>query len=162
MDKLKITARITRTTVAALFAALLFQGCKDSVDSAFQRHEVEKFMSLTKVRDDVTAGPLADTLFRHCVPIPEDGCGEFIYVVNPECSFCISNAIACYNAYLDSGSDIPFLFLTKTEDTLIFDYYLEENSKGVPHSIAAEECALLEDGIYCLLGGKVESFSRWN
>ena len=44
----------------------------------------------------------------------------------------------------------------------IFDYYLEENSRGVPHSIAAEECALLEDGIYCLLGGKVESFSRWN
>ena len=162
MDKLKKTARITRTIVAALFAALLFHRCLGPGDSSFQRHEVDKFLSLTKVRNDVTAGPLADTMFCYNVPIPEEGSGEFIYVVNPECSFGISNAIACYNAYLDSGSDIPFLFLTKDDNTLIFDYYLEQNSKAVPHSIFGEGCGHLEDGIYCLLGERVVSYSRWN
>lgn len=161
MSKLKKTSRITRTIVAALFAVLLFQRCKDPVDSSFQRHEAEKFMSLTKVRDDASAGPLADTLFRYSIPVPESGSGEFIYAVNPACSFCISNAIACYNAYLDSGSDIPFLFLAKSDNTLIFDYYLEQNSRGIPRSVFGEGCDLLEDGIYSLIGERVVSYSRW-
>ncbi|MBQ9172380.1 MAG: hypothetical protein IJV54_01845 [Bacteroidales bacterium] len=152
---------MTRKIVASLFAALLFQGCGDSGDSSFQRHEVDKFLSLTKVRNDVTAGPLADTMFCYNVPIPEEGSGEFIYVVNPECSFCISNAIACYNAYLDSGSDIPFLFLAKSDNTLIFDYYLEQNSRGTPRSVVGEGFDFPEDGIYCLLGERVVSYSRW-
>ena len=150
-------------TMAALVCALTIMGCsRGNGSGSFPGSEADKFISLTKIRNTGDDSPLADTLFRYSVPIPEEGSGEFIYMVNPGCSFCIANAISCYNAYLDSGSDIPFLFLKKSEDTLIFDYHLEKNSRGNPPGVFGEECDLLEDGIYCLIGERVVSHSRWN
>lgn len=149
-------------TMAALVCGLTIMGCsRGNGSGSFPGSEADKFISLTKIRNTGDDSPLADTLFRYSVPIPEEGSGEFIYAVNPACSFCISNAIACYNAYLDSGSDIPFIFLMKTEDSLIFDYYLEQNSRGIPRSVFGEGCDLLEDGIYSLIGERVVSYSRW-
>jgi hypothetical protein len=147
---------------AVLYFILTMAGCGNNVEKKFAENQAKKFQEVTKALHMEGDAPLADTLFHYSVPTPGQGNGAFIYVVNPECSFCIGNAIQCYRAYLDSGSALPFLFLQKSYNSNIFEYYLNESGLTSVIRLTSEECSTLEDGLYSLQGKKVEAYYRWN
>ena len=77
--------------------------------------------------------PLADSLFQLLVPIIPDQEEQFIFVANPECSFCIATAISCCNAWAGTGSTSPFYFLIKSDYTELFEFYLDRDCKKRSH-----------------------------
>lgn len=105
--------------------------------------------------------PLADTLFRQSAigDCPSDM--FMVYVANPGCSACISKAINCYKAYLESQSEAPFFFLLKSTDTVLLDYYLQRFGIEPPPTEANIFVADLTDALYTVKAGRVVSIVRW-
>ena len=76
---------------AVLYFILTMAGCGNNVEKKFAENQAKKFQEVTKALHMEGDAPLADTLFHYSVPTPGQGNGAFIYVVNPECSFCIQS-----------------------------------------------------------------------
>ena len=120
-----------------------------------------RFMRASLIEYSKGDKPLADTLFHYSVPIINDKDEQFIYVANPECSFCIASAISCCNAWSQTSSESPFYFLTKSDYTELFEFYMERDcDKKVP-VFSSEDCSFLEDGLYTIRDGHVFSYSSW-
>ena len=104
----------------------------------------------------------ADSLFQLLVPIIPDEEARFIYVANPECSFCIASAISCCNAWAGTGSTSSFYFLVKSDYTELFEFYMDRDCKKKVPLFSSEECIGLQDGLYAIRNGHVTSYSSWN
>lgn len=105
--------------------------------------------------------PLADTLFRQSAIVDCPSDKFLIYVANPGCSACISKAINCYKAYLESQLETPFFFLLKSIDTALFDYYLQRFGLKSPPTEANIFVADLTDALYTVKAGRVVSIAQW-
>ena len=105
--------------------------------------------------------PIADTLFRKTIQFGEVIDTSYVYVANPGCSFCIASALDCYRAYVESRITAPFLFLLKSQDTAVFDYYLLQSNLKRPAVVCEIRCADLTDALYTIISGRVVSITKW-
>lgn len=120
-----------------------------------------RFMRATMVEYPGGTHPLVDTMFHQSVPLYLDKDEQFIYVANPNCSFCISTAIDCCNAWALTGLDSPFVFLIKSDYTELFDFYMERDCIKRVTVFHSSECDGYQDGLYTIRNGHVISFSPW-
>lgn len=146
-----------KNVIITIVLALAIISCagekKNNVEIEFIKASLMEYPDVIK--------PLADTLFHHSVPIFKDKDEQFVYVANPECSFCIASAISCCNAWSQTGSESPFYFMTKSDYTELFEFYMERDcDKKVP-VFSSEDCSFLEDGLYTIRDGHVFSYSSW-
>ena len=107
-----------KISLAALTILALVCSCNEKRTEDFAL----RFMRASLIDYPEEDKPLADTLFHHSVPIFKDKDEQFVYVANPECSFCIASAISCCNAWSQTGSESPFYFLTKSDYTELFEF----------------------------------------
>lgn len=120
-----------------------------------------RFMRATMMEYPGGTHPLVDTMFLQSVPVYHDEDEQFIYVANPNCSFCIATAIDCCNAWALTGLKSPFVFLIKSDYTEVFDFYMEKNCKKRVAIYCSSECEGYKDGLYTIRNGHVTSFSTW-
>ena len=104
----------------------------------------------------------ADSILHNSVPVIQDSQEQYVYVVNPECSFCIASAISCCNAWNDTGIEAPFYFLIKSDYTELFEFYLERDCKKKVPFFTSDDCTCLSDGLFTLRKGHVSSYSSWS
>lgn len=81
---------------------------------------------------------LADTLFHYSIPQLSVN-RQYVYLLNASCSFCIAKAMECYAAYLKTDPETPFVFLSKTDDPFVFQYYFEERFNIAPACFNASD-----------------------
>lgn len=103
---------------------------------------------------------LADTLFHGSCPIINDG-NEYVYLVNTACSYCIAKALDCYQVFLTNDMTVPFLFLSRSEDHDIFDYYFKERYSGSPSIFSLQEDVDCGDGVFLIQNGRVAASVEW-
>lgn len=102
----------------------------------------------------------ADTLFHGSCPIMYDGT-EYVYLVNTACSYCIAKALDCYQVFLTKQITAPFLFLSRSEDHDIFDYYFKERYSGSPSIFSLQEDVDCGDGVFLVQNGWVTASVEW-
>lgn len=129
-----------------------------------QNEESLRFIKATLSKDTKYTASLSDTLFHYSIPIMSFSNGnkeQFVYVTNPECSFCIASAISCSNAWVESKSESPFIFLIKSDYTELFEFYMKRDCKKIIPYFSSVECKDLQDGLYTIRNGHVFSYSSW-
>lgn len=121
-----------------------------------------RFLRATMVEFPGETPPLVDTMFHQAVPVYPNQEEQFVYVANPECSFCIATAIDCCNAWALTGLDSPFVFLIKSDYTDLFEFYMERDCQKKVAIFTSRECEGYHDGLYTIKDGHVISFSTWD
>ena len=106
--------------------------------------------------------PLADTLFHYSIPLMQEEGDQYVYVANPECSFCISKAINCINAWAETEIESPFIILSKTEYTELLEFFMKRDSKKQVLIFTSTSSDCLDDGLYVVRDKRVVSYSSWN
>lgn len=102
----------------------------------------------------------ADSLFFGSCPVFQDK-EEYVYLVNTECSYCISKALSCYREYKKSNLDIPYFFISRSEENDLFIYYFQQQNPGVPVLFVCEKPLNYEDGLFRIDKGMVNAFIKW-
>ena len=99
--------------------------------------------------------------FNYAIPSTVNEEDEYVYVANPECSVCISYALACYQSFIDEQITGNFMFLLKSEYVDLFNYYAKKELESLPLVLSTETCDSIEDGLYLIKQGKVVKYFVW-
>ena len=105
--------------------------------------------------------PLADTLFHGACPVVTEGT-EYVYLVNSACSFCIAKALDCYQFFLTKNISAPFIFLSRSEDYEVFDYYFNKRYSSHPSIFALQKELSCGDGVFLIQDGRVVASMEWH
>lgn len=139
-----------------IIAVVTASNCTNNNNNSF------RFINATSNEYAEERRPIADTFFHHSIPIYSEADKQFVYVTNPDCSFCIASAISCCNARSSTCSESPFIFLIKSDYTELFEFYLDRDCKIKVPFITTEDCNDLQDGLYTIRNRYVTSYSKWN
>lgn len=148
--------------LAVVFTAALLCGCEN--------HGGDKTQQFLKATSEVyfKAAPEADSAFRGvALFLPSKPEVHYVYILDASCSVCIADALDCYGAFdslelgQDDGAAGDFMFVSKTEDTEIFEYYFREKygdkTPGCHYYFEFD----LPNGIYTVRQGKLIAYSPW-
>ena len=124
--------------------------------------------ALVKYFSEATDSPISavkevvwsDSLFHYSIPLLSEK-RQYVYILNASCSYCIAKAIECYNAYQMADGETPFVFLSRTKDTVLFNYYFEERVGCIPDCFISLDSIDVEDGIYTIKRGYLKNKSVW-
>ena len=132
--------------------------CSNKRDS----YSVVKFSQATAIEITEQEQTLADNSLLNSIPLKDVVGKQYVYVVNPECSFCIARAIDCCNAWYKNDKETPFIFLIKSDYSELFEFYLNRDCKKKVPFITSCETLELSDGLYTISNSHVCSYSSWN
>lgn len=155
MHQLKNNLR--QLTFHCLIIAYICCGCTYSKAPHFDN----SWSNLISSSNEVTTGTPIDCFFNYSLPTYSRQDSVYVYIANPECSFCISTALDCYNEYLKSSSHSKFIFLLKSDYTNLFEFYAKRDLESVPTIISSEFCSNLNDGLYIIIQGKAIRYLVW-
>lgn len=144
-----------RNTISIILGILFILSCKWK--SPQSEIDFDSFFSADALLSEEID---ADSLFFGSCPVFQDK-EEYVYLVNTECSYCISKALSCYRLYKKSNSEKHFLFISRSDDNDLFIYYFQQQNSGMPKLYMCERPVDFEDGLFRIDKGLVNAFIMW-